>query len=73
MKIEYNPRIELNNLVLFIAEKKGIEYSEAEELLPCTYFEGTYICDDNKGDWCKEVVEYLKENKIDSIEVYQDC
>lgn len=73
MKIEYNPRIELGSLVNFIAKKKDIDYSEAENLLPSHIFEGSYICDDNTADWCKEVVEYLKENKIDAVEVYQDC
>ena len=68
MKVEYNPRIELGSLVEFIAEEKGIEYSEAEALLPPHIFEGSSICDDQKEDWCKEVVEYLNENKIEYLE-----
>ena len=73
MEIERKERIELGNLVRYISEKKGINYSEAENLIPAEYFEGCYICDDNEDDWCKEVIEYLKENDIDSVEVYQDC
>ena len=73
MKIDRNPRIELGNLVDFIAEEKGVEYFEAEELLPPYIFEGASICDDQKEDWCKEVVQYLKEHEIDAVEVYQDC
>lgn len=72
MNIEYRPRIELNDLIDFIATEKGIAYNEAEKLLPDVYFEGATICDDYNGDWCKEVVEYLKEKKIVSVEVYQD-
>lgn len=73
MDIEYNPRIELGNLVSFIAKKKNLDFMEAERLIPGMYFEGCSICDDDESDWCKEVVEYLKENKISVIEVYQDC
>ena len=65
-------RIELGDLVDFIAKAKGLEYGEAERLLPSVYFEGAWICDDQGNeDWCKEVVAYLIENKIDAVEVYQ--
>ena len=72
MNIEYNPRIDLVDLVFFIASKKEIIYTEAERLLPSRVFEGCYICDDEDDDCFKEVVQYLKENSIDAVEVYQD-
>jgi hypothetical protein len=73
MNITRKSRIELGDLVDFIATAKGIDYSEAENLIPSVYFEGCSICDDQGDeDWCKEVVAYLIEEGIDSVEVYQD-
>lgn len=73
MIITRTPRIELGDLVDFIATAKGINYSEAENLIPSVYFEGGSICDDQGDeDWCKEVVACLIEEGMSSVEVYQD-
>jgi hypothetical protein len=73
MNITRKPRIEIFDLVDFIAEAKGIGYSEAEHIVPGMYFEGCHLGDE-QGDeeWCKEAVAYLIKEGIDSVEVYQD-
>ena len=73
MNIEQQNRIELGDLVRYIAESRKIDYREAENLLPPYIFEDGHICDDEEGDWAKEVVQYLLLNDIDSVQVYQDC
>lgn len=70
--IELQARIELGDLVYFISEAKGLTYDEAERLVPPVYFEGSHICEDNKEDWCKEVVEYLHSIELSAVDVYQD-
>ena len=73
LNIEKQERLELGDLVQFIAKTKDIEYQEAERLVPWMYFEGAHICDDQGDeDWCKEVVQYLIDNNIDAVEIYQD-
>ncbi len=74
MKIELRHRIELTDLVNFISEKRSISYSEAEKIIPWFFFEGgTISAKYSESDWSKEVVEYLKENNIEVVDVYQDC
>ena len=72
MKIVRDPRIELGDLTSFIAKEKSLTYDQAENLIPAIYFEGGHIHKDDKEEWCKEITDYLKDNNIDHVEVFQD-
>lgn len=72
LNIEMKPRIELGNLINFIADHRRITYMEAERLVPAIYFEGGVISEFDEKDWCREVVEEMHRRGIGSLEVYQD-
>lgn len=68
-------RVELGELVTFIAKVKKLTYGEAEVLLPCHMFETeACICDDwdDMEGWNDEVILWLIDNELDVIYVYQD-
>jgi len=69
---EYNPRLEVGDLVDFIMASKGIGRTEAEHFCPAWIWEGGTICDDDNEEWSKEVVAVLAERGLDSVEIYQD-
>ncbi|RLI49566.1 hypothetical protein DRO61_04920 [Candidatus Bathyarchaeota archaeon] len=74
MNIDKLLKIELGELVYFLMEVKGIEYGEAENLLPAHIFEGGRIGQSTtETEWNKEIIQYLKDHNIESIAVYQDC
>lgn len=74
LNVEVKTMLDLGSLVDFMAESKGIDYSEAENMLPEYVFEGAHIASDSdEEEWNKEVIQYLKTNNISSVEVFQDC
>jgi len=76
LNITYEPRVELGDLVSYIATCKGLSHREAENLVPGVYFEGCHLCDDDypegEGDWCKEVIKDMKRQGISAVEIWQD-
>ena len=70
--IQTEPRLELGDLILFLCKAKNLEYRAVANLIPAQYLEGSYVLDDNKEDWCKELIAYMKSTNIDAIEIFQD-
>jgi hypothetical protein len=77
LNVEAIYRLEIGDLIRFIAENKALSYKEAESLVPDRFFSNDecWLCvTDHSNDemWCVEVIEYMKNNSLESILVYQD-
>jgi hypothetical protein len=75
LNITNKSRVQLNDLIDMIADAKCMSHIEVIDLIPQRIFEGDfYFRTEDHVDfyWCKELVQYLYQYDIESIEIYQN-
>ena len=69
------PAVELYDLIKFVQVAKDCDYTTAENLIPGYVFEDCYLGlggENIKGDWSIELREWMLDNGINMIYVFQE-